>query len=96
MSVSCCVRNLLHAASATFADERTFLLPAQYVEVGELVAAAGRHGGRSDPQALVNWEPDPWVQFNFGSYPPIQLPRAEAAGFRADATLDALVADSLR
>jgi hypothetical protein len=35
------------------------------------------------------------VQFNFGSYPPLQLPLAEQAGFSADASLDVLVADAL-
>jgi hypothetical protein len=36
------------------------------------------------------------VQFNFGSYPPLQLPQAEAAGFRSNATLDELVAEAAR
>lgn len=96
MSVRCCVRNLLHAATHEFTDCRTFMLPALHVAVGELVAAAARHGGHPDAAQRVDWQPDPWVQFNFGSYPPLQLPRAEQAGFRADASLDALVADSLR
>jgi len=96
MSVTCCVRNLIHAATREFDTRRTFMLPALHVNVGELVGAAARHGG--DPRAAerVIWKPDPWVQFNFGSYPPLQLPLTEAAGFRADASLDALVADSLR
>ena len=43
----------------------------------------------------MHWQPDPWVEFNFGSYPPLRLPLAEQQGFRADANLEALVADSL-
>lgn len=96
MSVGCCVRNLIHAATQHFDARRSFMLPALHVSVGDLVAAAGRHGGISQVAELVSWEPDPWVQFNFGSYPPLQLPLAEKAGFRADASLDALVADALR
>ncbi len=96
MSVGCCVRNLLHAATQEFSERRTFMLPALHVTVGDLVAAAGRHAGNPRVAELVNWQPDAWVQFNFGSYPPLQLPLAEAAGFRADASLERLVADSLR
>jgi nucleoside-diphosphate-sugar epimerase len=97
MSVACCVRNLLHAATVgSFDQRRTFLLPSLLVTVGDLVEAAARHGGSTRAKELVDWQPDPWVQFNFGSYPPLQLPLAEAAGFKADASLEALVADSLR
>lgn len=96
MSIGCCVRNLVHAATRVFDERRTFLLPSLLVQVGALVEAAARHGKVARANELVDWQPDPWVQFNFGSYPPVQLPRAEAAGFRADASLDALVADSLR
>lgn len=95
MSVACCVRNLIHGATREFDERRTFLMPALLVTVGDLVEAAGRHGGIARAQDLVDWQPDPWVQFNFGSYPPTQLPLAEAAGFKADPSLDALVADAL-
>ena len=96
MSVGCCVRNLLHAAQRDFDACRTFMLPALHVAVGDLVEVAGRHGGIKHVTDLVDWQPDPWVQFNFGSYPPLQLPGAEKAGFRADASLDQLVADALK
>jgi hypothetical protein len=43
----------------------------------------------------VDWQPDPWVEFNFGSYPPLELPLASAEGFRPDDSLERLVADSL-
>jgi nucleoside-diphosphate-sugar epimerase len=96
MSIGCCVRNLIHAATQNFEQRRTFLLPSLLVAVGDLVEAAGRHGRVTRARELVDWQPDPWVQFNFGSYPPLQLPQAEAAGFTADRSLDALVADSLK
>lgn len=96
MSIGCCVRNLIHAATQTFEQRRTFLLPSLLVQVGDLVEAAAHHGKIARAMELVDWKPDPWVQFNFGSYPPLQLPLAEAAGFRADPSLEALVADSLK
>jgi nucleoside-diphosphate-sugar epimerase len=95
MSVGCCIRNLLHAAKREFGDRRTFMLPAQWVGLQELVDAIGRQAGDPDIGRLVDWQPDPWVEFNFGSYPPLALPLAEAEGFRADASLESLVADSL-
>lgn len=96
MSIGCCVRNLIHAATQSFEQRRTFLLPSLLVPVGDLVDAAGRHGKVTRAMELVDWQPDSWVQFNFGSYPPLQLPLAEAAGFKADTSLEALVADSLQ
>lgn len=95
MSVGCCVRNLLHAATHDFGERRTFMLPAQWVGLQELVDAIGRQVGDPGIGRLVDWQPDPWVEFNFGSYPPLALPLAEAEGFCADASLESLVADSL-
>lgn len=96
MSVGCCVRNLLHAGTHEFGERRTFMLPAQWVGLQELVAAVGVYAGNPDIARLVDWQPDPWVEFNFGSYPPLSLPLAEAEGFCADQDLTSLVADSLR
>lgn len=95
MSVGCCVRNLLHAAEHEFTKGRTFMLPAQWLSMAALVQAIADHTGQPDLAALVDWQPDPWVEFNFGSYPPLSLPLAEAEGFRADESLPSLVADSL-
>lgn len=95
MSVACCVRNLLHAATHTFGERKTFMLPALHVGMQELLQAIEAHNGKSGLEALVDWQPDPWVEFNFGSYPALSLPRAEAEGFQADADLLSLVRDSL-
>lgn len=95
MSVQCCIGNLLHAANNEFTERRTYMLPALHVTVGELIAAVGSYSGNPQVAKLVNWKPDPWVQFNFGSYPPLHVPQAEEAGFRADVSLERLVADAL-
>lgn len=96
MSVQCCVRNLIHAATNEFTERRTYMLPALHVTVGDLIAAVGKYSGNPQVAKLVNWQPDPWVQFNFGSYPPLHVPQAEEEGFCADASLERLVADALR
>ncbi|MES2623857.1 MAG: NAD-dependent epimerase/dehydratase family protein [Pseudomonadota bacterium] len=95
MSVRCCVRNLMYAATIETGSRRTFMLPALHVTLKDLVAAIGRHTNNPDIDKLITWEADPFVQTNFGSYPPLQVPLAEALGFRSDKDLDGLVADSL-
>ena len=52
----------------------------------DLVAASDRDHMRLDPDP-VELPDGTWVEFNFGSYPPVHLPAAEAAGFRADSNL---------
>lgn len=95
MSVGCCVDNLLHAAQQQFSDKRTFMLPPQHVELGALVQAIADEFGITNMRDLIRWQKDDWVEFNFGSYPPVHLPAAEAAGFRADSNLRSLVINSL-
>ncbi len=96
MSVQCCVDNLLHAALTEFDARRTWMLPALRVNLKELARVSARLGGYEESLAgLVVWKPDPWVEFNFGSYPPLQLPQAEAAGFRADVSVEQLVLGAL-
>lgn len=95
MSIRCCVENLLLAATMEFDQQRTFLLPPLYVELGDLVSAIGAEFDIKDVHKLISWQKDDWVQFNFGSYPPVQLPRALQQGFLADASLRTLVRNSL-
>lgn len=95
MSVRCCIRNLLHAATGKFGARHTWMPPARHVRLGDLVDAIGVHSNNPEVHKLVTWAPDEWVQFNFGSYPPLKLPEAEAAGFHADTSLEQLVADAL-
>lgn len=95
MSVGCCVENLLNAALQEFTTRRTFMLPAQHVRLGSLVEAIAEQFSIANMHELIRWKPDDWVQFNFGSYPPLQVPASYAHGFRADADLRALVLNSL-
>jgi nucleoside-diphosphate-sugar epimerase len=95
MSVRCCVSNLMVAATIDTGNRRTFMLPALHVTLKELVAAIGRHTNNPSIDSLVTWQPEPFVQANFGSYPPLQVPLSQAMGFTNDRDTDALVADAL-
>lgn len=95
MSIGCCVENLLHAARQTFGERRTFLVPPLHVRLGSLVQTIGEQFQIPDIDRLIVWQPDPWVEFNFGSYPPVRLPLADAHGFKADRDLRSLVVNSL-
>ena len=70
-----------------------FNLPARVVRVGDLVDAVARATGRS--ASRVSWQPDPVIEDQFGRVPPLEAARASALGFRADASLEALVATVL-
>ena len=95
MSIGCCVDNLLHAAQRDFTDRRTFMLPCLHVHLGKLVRAIAEEFHIDNIDKLIRWQRDDWVQFNFGSYPPVELPQALANGFFADKDLRSLVLQSL-
>ena len=44
---------------------------------------------------LVRWAPDERIEALFGRFPPLRTARANAAGFRRDADLEALVRGAL-
>lgn len=92
-SLPCIVDNLLHAAAvdtARLPPHRALALPTLCFTMGELVeAVAAVHG----PQVreLVTWAPDARIESLFGRFPPLRTPAADAAGFRHDGDLTALV-----
>ncbi len=92
MSVEACVENLLHAAAlppASLGAIRAFTLPALHVRVADLIAEiASRTGARGD---LVRYAPQPDIQAQFGRYPLLHTPGADALGFRHDQSLAGLV-----
>lgn len=96
-SLPCVVGQLLHAARfdvAASAGHRVLTLPTLRFAMEDLVQAVGRVHGT--PAAdLVRWAPDERIEALFGRFPPLVTPRAEAAGFRADADLEALVRQAL-
>jgi nucleoside-diphosphate-sugar epimerase len=97
MSVHCIVDNLLHAAvlpAAACSDTRVWTLPALRTSMAELVAAVAEVYGR-DALERVSYTANPALEANFGSYPPLSTPAAEAAGFRHDGDLPTLVRRAL-
>jgi D-erythronate 2-dehydrogenase len=97
MSAACCIDNLLHAAAlpATQVNAlRTWVLPVLRFTMAELVEALARRYG-DDRRSLVHYEPNEALEAAFGRYPPLLTPGAEAAGFRHDGSIDALVRRSL-
>jgi nucleoside-diphosphate-sugar epimerase len=92
-----CVEAFVHAARlAPDAPPpwRSFTLPALRLSFGDLAAAIGKAVGR-DARALVSFEPDEAIEANFGRYPPLATPVADALGFRADGSAEALVQAAL-
>lgn len=95
MSIDGVVENLVHAATLDTATRHTWTLPALHVGIAELVGKIGELFPDNDVQSLITYAPDPWVEENFGSYPPIHCPQAEAAGFRHDGDVATLVQRAL-
>jgi len=97
MSVSRCAKNLRHAAALPAGDvppERVWMLPALRCSMAEIVDALVRaHGPKT--HELVSYQPQPALEKKLATFPPLEVTRAEAAGFRHDGSVDALVAHAL-
>lgn len=97
ISRTACVEAFLHAASLAQGAPppwRCVTLPALRLSFGELAAAIGKAVGR-DADELVSFEPDEAIEANFGRYPELATPIADALGFKADVSAAALVAAAL-
>ncbi|AUL15879.1 SDR family oxidoreductase [Bordetella bronchiseptica] len=95
MSLPCCVDNLLRAAELTAqapppGGRTGWTLPALRVSVRDIVQAFdARSQGAATP--LVSYAPRPDIEAQFGNQPPLQCDAAQAAGFRHDGSLSALL-----
>jgi nucleoside-diphosphate-sugar epimerase len=97
MSVHCIVDNLLHAASLSperCAERRVWTLPALRCSMTELVGAIATVYG-AGCLGRVSFSSNPRLEANFGRYPPLATPAADAAGFRHDGDLPTLVRRAL-
>lgn len=98
ISRQCAVENILHAAhipGECFPASRAFTLPALRCSIAEVVDAVERVT-KTDARSLVNYQPVAHVEERFGMMPPLSVPRAEAAGFRHDGSVDLLVDRALQ
>lgn len=97
MSRPCVVDNLLHAAvldPAMAAARRTWLLPVMHASMEEVVAAIARQRG-DHVLGNVRYERNDALQAQFANLPPLECPKALAAGFRNDGSLESLVQRAL-
>ncbi|RST79190.1 NAD-dependent epimerase/dehydratase family protein [Aquibium carbonis] len=97
MSRQRCVDNLLHAAALPaerLTGRRAFCLPALRLSMGEVVEAVARRFG-PEVRERVTFEPQPALEAQYGSYPPIDTAIADGLGFRHDGDAGALMARAL-
>jgi D-erythronate 2-dehydrogenase len=97
MSIHRVVDNLVHAAAlpaSACSQTRVWTLPALRTSMQELVAAIGEVYGVDAP-ARVTYGSNPALEANFGRYPRLETPAADAAGFAHDGTLAELVRRAL-
>jgi D-erythronate 2-dehydrogenase len=97
MSRPCVVDNLLHAASLSpelAAARRVWLLPVMHASMAEVVAAIARRRGEQ-VTAKVRYQRNDALQAQFANLPPMRCPKAIAAGFHHDGSLESLVERAL-
>lgn len=97
MSRARCVDNLLHAAALPRDAElprRAFNLPALRLSMAELIAGAETHFGQAAGRR-VSFDPNAALEAQFGAYPPLATPIADALGFCHDGDAPTLVARAL-
>jgi nucleoside-diphosphate-sugar epimerase len=92
MSLECCLDNLLHTAQCRSGppDGATaWTLPALRVQMRDVVQAFERLA----PGAFerIGYAPDATLETQFGGWPPLSTPAADAAGFRHDGDLQTLL-----
>lgn len=95
MSLETCLDNLVHAARLNtdgLPASRAWQLPVLHASVEDVIGGLNRCCG---PQSTAGFqfEPDAAIEALFGRFPPLETPRARAAGFTCDGTVDALVAN---
>ncbi len=91
MSLDCALDNLLHAASLPGDDAGgPWTLPALQMSVADLIQALQEVFGKESTEQ-ISYRPRAELQAQFGEYPPLSTPAADAAGFRHDGDLTTLV-----
>jgi D-erythronate 2-dehydrogenase len=98
MSVHCVVDNLLHAATlppSSCRECRVWTLPSLRASMTQLVAAIADVYG-SEVLTRVTYGSNPALEANFGRYPPLRTPAADAVGFSHDGDLATLVRRALQ
>lgn len=96
-SLPCIVNNLLQGAAVTpdkLIRGRTFTLPTLCFSMQRLVEAIGEVY-KTPVDSLISWQPDERIESLFGSFPSLETPAADNAGFTHDGDLKHLVSRAL-
>jgi nucleoside-diphosphate-sugar epimerase len=89
------VDNFLHAAAMPVpSGARSWTLPALHASMRQLVQAIEQVYGQQ-ARDKVSFTSNPALEANFGRYPPLHTPAADAAGFKHDGDLKTLVRRAL-
>ncbi|AJY52339.1 NAD-dependent epimerase/dehydratase family protein [Halomonas sp. KO116] len=98
MSVSCCVDNLMHAATLS-GDElkthRSMVLPVLRLTMAEVIEGLVRCFGH-DRLELVEYQPDKQLEATFGAFPEMHADIATGLGFTHDGDVDRLIEQAVR
>lgn len=88
-----CVDNLLHAGAVDAPALRapTYQMPVLRLSIAQVLNALSTRFN-IDWSEFVTFEPNARIEALFGSYPALETPEAEAAGFRSDGTIHDLMA----
>jgi D-erythronate 2-dehydrogenase len=92
ISVPTCVDSFVHAGllpREQLGRRRTLTLPAQRIRMSDLVDALRRRFPESE--ARVTFDPDPELDSQFASYPPLVTELGDSLGFAHDGSIDRLV-----
>lgn len=95
MSVTCCVRNLIHAAELdNLSSERVWQLPVLRLSINEVLdALAARFG--EDGRKIIQFQPDEQLEALFGMQPKLSTPKARSLGFAHDGSALRLIRNAL-
>ncbi|MDQ9021864.1 NAD-dependent epimerase/dehydratase family protein [Acinetobacter sichuanensis] len=93
LSADCAAENFIFVAFNTMDcinHQRTIQLPVLYLSIQELIDGISDFF-EQDKSALISYQVDPFIQENFGSYPPLMSTYSESKGFFNDQNIKALI-----
>jgi nucleoside-diphosphate-sugar epimerase len=95
LSARCCADALIHSVRIPLTNHvpATINIPALRASMQDLVAAIGN--ATRQPISQVTYKPDRAITEQFGRYPALSTPTADALGFVHDGTLERLVSNVL-
>lgn len=96
-SRECMVDNLIHAATLApevVAKQRTWQMPVLRLTAADIVDAIAEIYG-PEVRSRVSYEPNEKLQAGFASFPPLNVPKSLAVGFRTDGDAKTLVKRAL-